>query len=149
MVKAGHELSGLLSGQLDASGVERAVDLVKAQRAQVLLGGDRQLQRYLDDLLEEGPARSQRAPMPRHIRAMPSREQDAASNVRAALSAAGVAFELKDLARVADGYAASFQMGMVTHVEAGIDEAVVEDVPPTEALTALIRKVQAVFAEMT
>jgi hypothetical protein len=58
LVKAGHELSGLLSGQLDASGVERAVDLVKAQRAQVLLCGDRQLQRYLDDLLEEGPARS-------------------------------------------------------------------------------------------
>jgi hypothetical protein len=56
---------------------------------------------------------------------------------------------LKTLARVIDGYTATFQMGMVTHVEAGIDEAVVEDAPPTEPLHALIRKVQAVFAEMT
>jgi hypothetical protein len=40
-------------------------------------------------------------------------------------------------------------MGMVTHVESGIDEAIVEDAPPTDALHALIRKVQAVFAEMT
>jgi hypothetical protein len=80
---------------------------------------------------------------------MPSREQEAANNVRAALSAAGVAFELKDLVRVAEGYAATFKMGMVTHVEAGIDEAVVEDAPPTEALRALIRKVEGVFAEMT
>jgi hypothetical protein len=62
---------------------------------------------------------------------------------------AGAEFELKELARAIDGYVATFQMGMVTHVEAGIDEAVVEDAPPTEALHALIRKVQAVFAEMT
>lgn len=80
---------------------------------------------------------------------MPSREQVAASNVRAAIRAAKAEFELKDLARVVEGYTATFQMGMVQHVEAGIDEAVVEAAPPTEALQALIRKVQAVFAEMT
>ena len=80
---------------------------------------------------------------------MPSREEEAESNVRAALRAAGVAFELKSMARVAGGYAATFQMGMVTHVEAGIDEAVVEGVPPTDALRALVRKVEGVFAEMT
>jgi hypothetical protein len=40
-------------------------------------------------------------------------------------------------------------MGMVTHVESGIDEAVDEDEPPTAALLALIRNVQAVFAKMT
>ncbi|HEX9479624.1 MAG TPA: hypothetical protein VGA90_12730 [Methylomirabilota bacterium] len=80
---------------------------------------------------------------------MPSREQAAAINVRAAMRAAGAEFELKDLTRVIDGYSATFQMGMVSHVESGIDEAVVEDEPPTEALDALIRKVQGVFAGMT
>lgn len=78
-----------------------------------------------------------------------SREQSAKSNLRAAIRAAGAAFELKDLTRVTDGYTATFQMGMVTHLESGINEAVVEDAPPTEALRALIRRVQAVFAEMT
>lgn len=89
--------------------------------------------------------------MPRHIgfRAMPSREQAAAANVQAAMRAAQAEFELKDLPRGVAGYTATFQMGMVTHVEAGIDEAVVEDAPPTEALHALIRKVQGVFAQMT
>ncbi len=80
---------------------------------------------------------------------MPSREQAAAINVRAAMRAAGAEFELKDLTRVIDGYSATFQMGMVSHVESGIDEAVVEDEPPTEALDALIRKVHGVFAGMT
>ena len=61
----------------------------------------------------------------------------------------GVEFELKDLARMIDEYSATFQMGMVTHVESGIDEAVVEDEPPTPALYELIRRVQAVFAGMT
>jgi len=65
------------------------------------------------------------------------------------MRAAGAEFELKDLTRVIDGYSATFQMGMVSHVESGIDEAVVEDEPPTEALDALIRKVQGVFAGMT
>jgi hypothetical protein len=40
-------------------------------------------------------------------------------------------------------------MGMVTHVESGIDEAVVEDEPPTAPLYELIRRVQAIFAGMT
>jgi hypothetical protein len=80
---------------------------------------------------------------------VPSREQAAAINVRAAMRAAAAEFELKDLTRVIDGYSATFQMGMVSHVESGIDEAVVEDEPPTEALDALIRKVQGVFAGMT
>jgi len=80
---------------------------------------------------------------------MPSREQVAAVNVRAALRSAGAEFELKELARAIDGYVATFQMGMVTHVESGIDEAVVEDEPPTAALYALIRKVEGVFAGMT
>jgi len=40
-------------------------------------------------------------------------------------------------------------MGMVRHVESGINEAVIEDEPPTAALDALIRKVQGVFAGMT
>jgi hypothetical protein len=80
---------------------------------------------------------------------MPSREQSAAVNVLAVMRAVSVEFELKDLARMIDGYSATFQMGMVTHVESGIDEAVVEDEPPTPALYALIRKVQAVFARMT
>ena len=65
------------------------------------------------------------------------------------MRAAGAGFELKDLTRVIDRYSATFQMGMVSHVESGIDEAVVEDEPPTEALDALIRKVQGVFAGMT
>jgi hypothetical protein len=62
---------------------------------------------------------------------------------------AGAEFELKDLARAIDGYSATFQMGTVTHVESGIDEAVVEDEPPTPALYELVRRVQAVFAGMT
>jgi hypothetical protein len=80
---------------------------------------------------------------------MPSRQQAAAVNVRAAMRVAGAEFELKDLARTIDGYSATFQMGMVTHVESSVDEAVVEDEPPTPALYAPIRKVQAVFAGMT
>jgi hypothetical protein len=64
---------------------------------------------------------------------MPSREQAAKVNVRAAIREAAVEFELKDLARTIDGYSATFQMGMVTHVESGIDEAVIEDAPPTPA----------------
>lgn len=80
---------------------------------------------------------------------MPLRDHQAATNVRAAMRAADVQFELKDLARTIDGYSATFQMGMVTHVESEIDDAVVEDEPPTAALLALIRKVQAVFAKMT
>jgi hypothetical protein len=80
---------------------------------------------------------------------MRSREQAAAVNVLATMRAASVEFELKDLARATAGYSATFKMGMVTHVESGIAEAVVEDVPPTPALYALIRKVQAVFAGMT
>ena len=80
---------------------------------------------------------------------MPSRQQAAAVNVRAAMRVAGAEFDLKDLARTIDGYSATFQMGMVTHVESGVDEAVVEDEPPTPALSELIRRVQAVFAGMT
>jgi hypothetical protein len=80
---------------------------------------------------------------------MPSRQQAAAVKVRTAMRVAGAEFELKDLARTIDGYSATFQMGMVTHVESGIDEAVVEDEPPTAALYELIRRVQAVFAGMT
>jgi len=80
---------------------------------------------------------------------MPSREQAAKVDVRAAIRDAGAEFELKDLARTIEGYSATFQMGMVTHVESSVDEAVVEDEPPTPALYALIRKVQAVFAGMT
>ena len=80
---------------------------------------------------------------------MPSREQAAKVNVRAAIREAAVEFELKDMARTIDGYSATFQMGMVTHVESGIDEAVIEDAPPTPALRALIQKVHGVFAGMT
>jgi hypothetical protein len=80
---------------------------------------------------------------------MPSRQQAAAVNVRAAMRVAGAEFELKDLARTIDGYSATFQMGMVTHVKSGIDEAVVEDEPPTPAFYELIRRVQAVFGGMT
>ena len=80
---------------------------------------------------------------------MPSCEQAGAINVRAAMRAASADFELKDLARtIDDGYSATFRMGMVTHVESGIDYAVVEDEPPTPALNALIRKTQGVFAGM-
>jgi hypothetical protein len=39
---------------------------------------------------------------------MPSREQVAVVNVQEAMRAAGVEFELKDLSRVVDGYAATF-----------------------------------------
>jgi hypothetical protein len=77
------------------------------------------------------------------------REKAAALNVRAAIRSAGAQFELKDLARMIDGYSATFQMGMVSHVETGIDDAVVEDEPPTPALVTLIRKVHAVFGKMT
>ena len=77
---------------------------------------------------------------------MPSREQAAKVNVRAAIRDAGAEFELKDLARTIDGYSATFQMGMVTHVESGIEDAVVEDEPPTPPLYALIRKIPGIFA---
>jgi hypothetical protein len=77
---------------------------------------------------------------------MPSRARAAAVNVRAAMRTAGAEFELKDLARTFDGYSATFQRGLVSHVESGIDEAVVEDQPPPPALYGLIRKVQGVFA---
>ena len=80
---------------------------------------------------------------------MPSRQQAAAVKVRAAMRVAGAEFELKDLARAIDGYSATFQMGMVTHIESSVDEAVVEDEPPTPALYELVRRVQAVFAGMT
>jgi hypothetical protein len=80
---------------------------------------------------------------------MPSRQQAAAVNVRTAVRVAGAEFELKDLARTIDGYSGTFQMGMVTHVESGVDEAVVEVEPPTPALYELIRRIQAVFAGMT
>jgi hypothetical protein len=80
---------------------------------------------------------------------MPSRQQAAAVNVRAPMRVAGAEFELKDLARTIDGCSATFQMGMVTHVESGIDEAVVEDEPPSPALYDSHRRVQAVFAGMT
>jgi hypothetical protein len=80
---------------------------------------------------------------------MPSREQRAATNVRRAMRDAAAEFELKELARGIEGYAATFQMGMVTHVESRIDEAILEDEPPTPALHALIRRVQATFGEMT
>jgi hypothetical protein len=80
---------------------------------------------------------------------MPSRQQAAAVKVRTAMRVAGAEFDLKDLARTIDGYSATFQMGMVTHVESSVDEAVVEDEPPTPALYELIRRVQAVFAGMT
>ena len=65
------------------------------------------------------------------------------------MRAAGAEFELKDLARTVDGSSAICQLGMVTHVESGIDEAVAEDEPPTPALYEPIRRVQAVFAGMT
>ena len=80
---------------------------------------------------------------------MRSCEQAAAINVRAAMLTAGAEFDLKEPAGTIDGYSATFQMGTVTHVESGIDEAVVEDEPPTPALYELIRRVQAVFAGMT
>ena len=80
---------------------------------------------------------------------MPSREQAPAVNARAASRAGSAEFELKDLARTIDGYSGTFQMGMVTHVESGVDEAVVEVEPPTPALYESHRRVQAVFAGMT
>jgi hypothetical protein len=80
---------------------------------------------------------------------MPSREERAATNVRRAMNDARVQFELKGLERGIEGYAATFQMGMVTHVESRIDGSVLEDEPPTPALHALIQRVQAAFGGMT
>ena len=60
---------------------------------------------------------------------MPSREQAATVNVLAAMRDISVEFELKDLARTIDGYSATFQTGMVTHVESDIDDALVEESP--------------------
>jgi hypothetical protein len=80
---------------------------------------------------------------------VPSRQQAAAVNVRAAMRVAGAEFDLKNLAWIINGYPATFQMGMVTHVESGIDDAVVEDEPPRPDLYELIRRVQAIFAGMT
>jgi len=77
------------------------------------------------------------------------REERAAINVKRAMSDAGAQFELKGLERAVEGYVATFQMGMVTHVEAQIEESVVEDEPPTPALQALIQRVQAAFGGMT
>lgn len=77
------------------------------------------------------------------------REERAATNVKRAMNDAGVQFQLKGLEHGIDGYAATFQMGMVTHKESPIDESVLEDEPPTPALQALIQRVQAVFGGMT
>ena len=82
-------------------------------------------------------------------RIMPLREERAVINVKRAMNDAGIQFELKGLERGIEGYAATFQMGMVTHVESQIDERVLEDEPPTPALQALIQRVKAVFGEMT
>jgi hypothetical protein len=80
---------------------------------------------------------------------MPLREEHAAINVKRAMNDAGIQFELKGLERGIEGYAATFQMGMVTHVESPIDESVLENEPPTPALQALIQKVKGAFGEMT
>ena len=80
---------------------------------------------------------------------MPLREERAVINVKRAMNDAGIQFELKGLERGIEGYAATLQMGMVTHVESQIDERVLEDEPPTPELQALIQKVKAVFGKMT
>lgn len=76
---------------------------------------------------------------------MPTREEQAEANLRLALSDAGVVFALVELRREIDGYAARFRWGPVEHVESGIDEAVLEDEPPTEAMRRLIRKVESLL----
>jgi hypothetical protein len=50
-----------------------------------------------------------------------------------------------ELRREIDGYVARFRWGPVEHVESGIDEAVLEDEPPTEAMRRLIRKVESLL----
>jgi len=80
---------------------------------------------------------------------MPSREQAPAVNARAASRAGSAEFELKDLARTDRRLPGHLPDGQVTHVESGIDEAVVEDEPPSPALYESHRRVQAVFAGMT
>lgn len=77
-----------------------------------------------------------------------AREERAAAHLTHAMRDANVQFELKRLTREVDGYAAAFQMGMVTHVESGIDDTTLEDQPSAPALRELVRKVQSVFATM-
>lgn len=74
-----------------------------------------------------------------------SREQQAEANLRVALRDAGVVFALVELRREIGGYAAVFRWGPVEHIESGIDEAVLEDEPPTEALRKLIQKVESLL----
>jgi hypothetical protein len=76
---------------------------------------------------------------------MASREEQAEINLRRALRDAGVVFALVGVRRETDGYVAVFRWGPGQHVESGIDEAVLEDAPPTEAMTRLIRKVESLL----
>jgi hypothetical protein len=76
---------------------------------------------------------------------MPSREEQTEANLRLALRDAGVVFALAELRREIGGYTAIFRWGPVEHVESGIDEAVLEDEPPTEAARRLIRKVESLL----
>src|SRR5712692_10609887 len=51
------ELSDLVLGEFDPRCRECPIDLLEAQGTQVFLGGYREFERHLDDLLKEGSAR--------------------------------------------------------------------------------------------
>ena len=79
---------------------------------------------------------------------MPSREDDAAANLRRAIRDASGEFVVERVTRGVDGYSVVFRKGHFEHAESQIDEAVLEDGPATDAIKRLVHKVKSVFGEM-
>ena len=77
---------------------------------------------------------------------MPSREESAAANLRQAIRDANGDFVVEWIERAVDGYFLLFRSRQA-YREPGIDEAVLEDGPATEAMRALVHKVKAVFGQ--
>jgi hypothetical protein len=78
---------------------------------------------------------------------MPSREESAAANLRQAIRDANGDFVVEWIEHAVDGYFLLFRNRQAVHREPGIDEAVLEDGPATEAIHTLVHKVKAVFGQ--
>jgi hypothetical protein len=79
---------------------------------------------------------------------MPSREESAAANLRQAIRDAKGDFVVEWIERGVDGYFLRFRKRQAVHRESGIDAAVLECGPATDAIRDLVHKVQAVFGKM-
>ena len=79
---------------------------------------------------------------------MPSREESAAANLRQAIRDAKGDFVVEWIERGVDGYFLLFRQRQAVHRESGIDVAVLECGPATDALRDLVHRVQAVFGKI-